>query len=255
MRDRFTHSSRLGRGKIPREIRFQVYERDEYTCQFCGKRFEVEHLTIDHLIPIAGGGLDEVTNYVTSCRPCNEEKAALPLVQFAVRIKVQIEALPVHGDPVIDNDSLPLQIRLLRKRIFDKVRAGELRAAGKTAQKKIEKEYRREFWNTELGKSLEAEFPSLPGQCRIMIPEIKTIAKTAQEFLLLLELAKSARTRNLIGSVLTSDCDVIRRTEALIARPSTDAALKKRLQDAYSRFKREANRHGLSVVAQLSKGG
>src|SRR5204863_3605983 len=131
-------------------------------------------------------------NYVTSCGPCNFLKGSTPLNEFALRLNMPVSSLPVHGDPVLENTDLPIQIRMIRKRIFDKIRSGEISAQGKQAQKKIEKAYRREFWQTDIGRSLEAELPTLPGQVRVMVPEIKTIASNENEYLLLLELAKSA---------------------------------------------------------------
>ena len=93
-----------------------------WTCQFCGRKPPSSELTIDHLVPLAHGGLDEMTNYVTCCKPCNERKDSLPLQEFAESVAIEIEDLPVHGDPVIDNEALPIQIRLLRKRVFDSYR-------------------------------------------------------------------------------------------------------------------------------------
>lgn len=246
MQHRFTRSSRLGRSRISRQVREEIFQRDDYTCQFCGTRFAFADLTIDHLVPVSRGGLDEMTNYVSCCRSCNERKANLTLPDFADSIKIAIEDLPVHGDPVIDNKALPIQIRLLRKRIFDKAREGKIRLTGKTAQKKLEKAYRREFWQTPEGKKLEAEFPSLPGQVRIMIPEIQTIAKNSGEYLLLVELAKSANTRSLIGSILTTDSD-IERCLGSIQNSTKDDALRKRIIQAQERFKKELRRRGLLV--------
>lgn len=244
MKDRFTHESNIGRKNIERDIRAEVYERDDYTCQYCSGRFSPESLSIDHLVPVALGGRNEITNYITACRSCNSRKRATPLEQFAKRINIRIEDLPVHGDPVIDNEALPIEIRLLRKRIFDKVRGGEISVTGKGAQKKIEKAYRREFWQTEKGKILEAEFPNLPGHVRIMLHEIQTIGKNEREYLLLVELAKSANTRNLIGTVLTSDCDV--ENELLsFERNTKDEALKKRVVQAKQRFIKELRRRGM----------
>jgi len=240
MKDRFTHRSRLGRGHIPRQLREEVYKRDGYCCQFCGEKLPPSQLTIDHLVPLALGGLDELTNYVTCCRPCNERKANQPLDVFAQSISLKIEELPVHGDPIIDNPEIPIQIRLLRKRLYDRYRRGSLRLRGPRAQKKLEKTYRRELWSTDVGKRLEDQFPNLPGHVRVMIPEIKTIAKTEREFLLLVELAKSANTRNLIGSIITADCDVEARVETLAAR-TRDTALQKRLQQALRRFSKALN--------------
>jgi len=107
---RFTHKTRLGRGSISRDLRDMIWQRDEYTCQFCGQKPGSNDLTIDHLIPLSLGGLDESTNYVTCCRSCNQLKGSLPLAKFARQINVNLEELPVHGDPLIDNVALPIQI-------------------------------------------------------------------------------------------------------------------------------------------------
>lgn len=238
MIDRFTRDSRLGRGKIPRKMRLEVYSRDNYICQFCEKKLTTEDLTIDHLIPLSLGGHDEMSNYITCCKSCNQKKSNTPLPIFAETIKIELEKLPVHGDPVIDNLDLPLQIRLLRKRIFDKARAGRLNITGKKSQKKIEKAYRREFWETTEGKLLESSFPNLPGHVRIMIPEIQTIANSKKDFLLLIELAKSANTRNLIGLFLENGGDIEQRLLTIESR-TKDLALKKRIYNALKRFRKE----------------
>jgi hypothetical protein len=54
----------------------------------------------------------------------------LPLTDFSKTINVRVEEMPVHGDPILDNADLPIQIRILRKRIFDRVRTGELSDRG-----------------------------------------------------------------------------------------------------------------------------
>ena len=130
-----------------------------------------------------------------------------------------------------------IELRQLLRQIFDQVRRGERNIAGRSAQKKLEKSYRRELWETADGKQLEAEFPNLPGQVRVMIPEIQSIAKSKREFTLLLELAKSARTRNLIGSVLTREVDIEDRVYSLYRREK-QPALKKRLEQTLRRFER-----------------
>ena len=55
--------------------RRNVLLRDDYTCQYCGKRFEPKHLTCDHVVPKSRGGITEWTNIVTSCIYCNLKKA------------------------------------------------------------------------------------------------------------------------------------------------------------------------------------
>jgi 5-methylcytosine-specific restriction endonuclease McrA len=45
--------------------------RDEYQCQYCGRRPGVRELNLDHVIPRSRGGRDSWDNLVVSCRPCN----------------------------------------------------------------------------------------------------------------------------------------------------------------------------------------
>jgi 5-methylcytosine-specific restriction endonuclease McrA len=47
--------------------RRNIFMRDDYTCQYCGGKFDVKNLTWDHIIPKSRGGITEWTNIVTSC--------------------------------------------------------------------------------------------------------------------------------------------------------------------------------------------
>lgn len=53
--------------------RFEVFNRDRYTCQYCGK--ETRQLTLDHIIPRYRGGQHTWENVVSACVPCNRRKA------------------------------------------------------------------------------------------------------------------------------------------------------------------------------------
>lgn len=58
--------------------RFNIYLRDNYTCQYCGFRSyekQKDILTLDHVIPRAMGGESSFENIVTACSSCNIEKA------------------------------------------------------------------------------------------------------------------------------------------------------------------------------------
>jgi 5-methylcytosine-specific restriction endonuclease McrA len=66
----FVRSNRL----TARFSRKNVFLRDDFTCQYCGKRFEPRQLTCDHLIPRSKGGKAEWMNMVTSCVSCNLRK-------------------------------------------------------------------------------------------------------------------------------------------------------------------------------------
>lgn len=53
--------------------RFEIFDRDQYTCQYCGK--ETRQLTIDHVIPRYREGKHAWENMVSACVPCNRHKA------------------------------------------------------------------------------------------------------------------------------------------------------------------------------------
>ena len=52
--------------------RREVFRRDNYTCQYCGRK--VYNLTIDHVMPRHLGGMHIWTNVVTACSTCNHQK-------------------------------------------------------------------------------------------------------------------------------------------------------------------------------------
>lgn len=56
--------------------RANVYQRDQFTCQYCGQRFVWAELTYDHLVPRSRGGKTNFLNIVSACRPCNARKGS-----------------------------------------------------------------------------------------------------------------------------------------------------------------------------------
>jgi len=51
-----------------------VLWRDRNTCQYCGKVFKTEKLTLDHVTPRSRGGPKTWENIVTCCHKCNQKK-------------------------------------------------------------------------------------------------------------------------------------------------------------------------------------
>lgn len=54
-----------------RWVRDIVMERDGHRCRACGR---LDSLTLDHVIPVALGGENSITNLQILCRPCNSRK-------------------------------------------------------------------------------------------------------------------------------------------------------------------------------------
>lgn len=62
------------RKPISKKMRFEVFKRDSFTCQYCGKSSPDVVLEVDHLKPVASGGKNNLLNLITSCYDCNRGK-------------------------------------------------------------------------------------------------------------------------------------------------------------------------------------
>ncbi len=64
---------------LSKKLRFEIFKRDEFTCQYCGSHPPKCILHIDHINPIKLGGDNSQDNLITSCSLCNSGKSATPL--------------------------------------------------------------------------------------------------------------------------------------------------------------------------------
>lgn len=67
-----------------RLTRREVFRRDNYTCQYCGRRDG--GLTVDHVIPRHMGGQHIWTNVVAACPSCNHRKGAHSLEEIHMHL-------------------------------------------------------------------------------------------------------------------------------------------------------------------------
>ena len=67
-----------------RLTRLEVFNRDQYTCQYCAQ--ETRQLTLDHVIPRHQGGQHSWENVVSACIPCNRRKAGRTPQQAGMRL-------------------------------------------------------------------------------------------------------------------------------------------------------------------------
>ena len=68
---------------VPNRVRFEVFKRDKFTCQYCGSAAPDVVLNCDHIEPVSLGGSPDILNLITSCRACNSGKGAIPLSDTA----------------------------------------------------------------------------------------------------------------------------------------------------------------------------
>ncbi|MFH1032258.1 MAG: HNH endonuclease [Chloroflexota bacterium] len=89
--------------------RVEIFKRDHFTCQYCGK--ETRQLTLDHVIPRYRGGQHTWENVVSACIPCNRnkagrtpEEAGMTFIHQPIRPRsnglfyIPINYLPVRGE-------------------------------------------------------------------------------------------------------------------------------------------------------------
>jgi len=67
------------RKALSARLRFNVFKRDQFACQYCGAHPPAVVLECDHIIPVAEGGQNDIYNLVTACQDCNRGKAAVSL--------------------------------------------------------------------------------------------------------------------------------------------------------------------------------
>jgi 5-methylcytosine-specific restriction endonuclease McrA len=69
--------------RYPAFTRFNLFLRDQFTCQYCGNKGE---MTFDHVLPRSRGGRTTWENVVAACSRCNLKKANLTLRQAGMAL-------------------------------------------------------------------------------------------------------------------------------------------------------------------------
>jgi len=59
---------------LSKKIRFDVFKRDLFCCQYCGKNPPSVILEVDHIVPVIKGGKNNIDNLLTACFDCNRGK-------------------------------------------------------------------------------------------------------------------------------------------------------------------------------------
>ncbi len=80
----------LGYDRLPRRrVQFNrrtIFARDDSRCQYCGKRYVLSELSLDHIIPRAAGGPTTWENVVCACTGCNKRKGGRTPAQAGMKL-------------------------------------------------------------------------------------------------------------------------------------------------------------------------
>lgn len=87
---------------LSKKIRFEVFKRDKFTCQYCGRKAPDIVLFVDHIDPVAKGGDNDIINLITSCFDCNSGKSDRKLDDNSVieKQRKQLELLQERREQI-----------------------------------------------------------------------------------------------------------------------------------------------------------
>lgn len=86
--------------------RREIFRRDNYTCQYCGRRNA--DMTVDHVLPRHLGGEHTWTNVVTACPACNHQKGGRRLEESNMKLlhvpkEPPSSAIYIFGRHLVEN--------------------------------------------------------------------------------------------------------------------------------------------------------
>lgn len=91
-----------------RLTRSNILFRDNFICQYTGRKLSKSEANIDHVVPKCKGGKNVWTNVVTCCNKINSLKGNLSVTEFERR----------HGYKLLSNPKTPVRIRLMLNKVF-----------------------------------------------------------------------------------------------------------------------------------------
>lgn len=175
---------KVKRKSISKKLRFEVFKRDMFTCQYCGRKAPDVVLHIDHIKPVSKGGRNEIMNLVTSCIDCNLGKGAKTLsdqsvverqrkqAEYLAQRREQIEMLRDWQLEMLEQENLEVEAV---DNLVSKLTNGEYRIAENYKTQKLRKIIRQfgvqivmdglQEGFVSYGGNLEKTLDKLPGIC------------------------------------------------------------------------------------------
>lgn len=90
--------------RVSKKVKFNedsLFGRDNYTCAYCGKKFNSSKLSVDHIHPKKLKGTNTWGNCITACKKCNGRKGHKTLNELGVNLKFH---------PIIPENTLEFSI-------------------------------------------------------------------------------------------------------------------------------------------------
>lgn len=111
------------RKAVTKKTRFEIFKRDQFTCQYCGRSTPLVVLELDHIIPVSKDGGNEDENLITSCFDCNRGKSDNLLDQVIPPLLDKMPAMIEKEAQLKEYNKLLKSIKKRRKAGVKKVEA------------------------------------------------------------------------------------------------------------------------------------
>lgn len=79
------------------EKRKQIYDRDQWRCQYCGEKVHENNVTLDHFIPKCAGGTNQKENLRTACLLCNSIKSGKTFEEAAPLLLSRVKEIRANS--------------------------------------------------------------------------------------------------------------------------------------------------------------
>ena len=106
---------------VAKSVRFEIFKRDKFQCQYCGRTPPTVVLEIDHVIPVSKGGDDLQENLITACQDCNRGKAARPLDRIPAPLVDQMKQKQERLDQIEAYNAFLTEIRERQIQQIDRI--------------------------------------------------------------------------------------------------------------------------------------
>jgi 5-methylcytosine-specific restriction endonuclease McrA len=84
-----SYNQRISEYGLPKKIRMEILQRDNWTCQYCGANGHGVKLTIDHRVPTWRYNDHTPKNLIVACRSCNSSKGRMSEQEFRDKLKLK----------------------------------------------------------------------------------------------------------------------------------------------------------------------
>ena len=74
---KYKFSRSKGRINFPKEVRELIYNTAKGRCALCGRKITYDKMTLDHIVPLAMNGADDVSNLQCTCFTFNQFKSKI----------------------------------------------------------------------------------------------------------------------------------------------------------------------------------